>query len=1035
MAQHPLPRDASPLSPHTLRMLVDPLQELCPSLESVQMLCEQPTTALPGGQQFQVQRIHKAILAAASSSDMDMLHWICFEMSKPLAQRSHPFTLVHWHEVRDPHGSGPVNLAASSSHADVVRLLVRSGADVNERDACGWTPVMWAINCGNLPLVSFLLSYGADVDAKTNKGASCEDFILSTTPEVGSTKHPSDPLLLDNAPPPSPMTSDRHLIGDLIYEHQKVKLSEQGRSMGFHEHGNPFQHDNRPASPHVRNEHRAASPLARSELSSPTRLDARMSTSASTADSFGTHSRHSSVSTRRLMGRNERTHLAEKGIRQRELAEGRRRALLDVAVMLQVEYQDLLGDTPTLSNPGRKAHAAKPVHSGLASGCGAIEVGADALSNDFDFRTVRPDQMLVFGEKNVQALVDLLVRDTRPVRAPWVSRSRPSNVLYLCIRYACHFNDQDGLEELVTTFVEAVENVIYAHPTETTYLAFWLHNSVLLLHYFQRDTTLVQFDCEREYVGVLAELVNEVYMFVVRDIEQRMDKVLDAAILEHEAIDVLDGLQYEDEWSFIKTLRGSVKNLHQGSSPSTPTRRRPLSQVFSNDERFSRHSPSLFSGPLSPEKRSGAHGEPSPDASVADLLSAPSPRTITTQLTSVLHVLQLYEINPSIIVQILSQVFFWVGSELFNRILTQKKFLCKARAMQVRLNISSLEDWIKTNALPMAIVSDHFAPLKQLVSWVLCQSSLQEFDGLISTLQGLKKLSPVQLRRVLRDYRYEVGEARMSEECIAYLDQLQIDWDRRRLENRRLSTASPHHYHGRSGTATEDNPHPDGDTDVGRASNTHGDAFNDSDSLQDVSLHSTATATAPEDATARAVQAAIDSLFLPGRSMADYVPHPLHNTPSDTELLNSRDMLPFALPSRAELLVVSPGDAFGFGRGHFMGTGTPSLKSMRSNSLVASPTVHGSSVRALSQSSSPVKSHCSLPPSGLGIDAKDLTSALQGHTDPSIDSLSSTSATSDQDSAFSLLYPQGKGLAAGASWQPVPLLPEGTLDILAQVMR
>jgi hypothetical protein len=38
------------------------------------------------------------------------------------------------------------------------------------------------------------------------------------------------------------------------------------------------------------------------------------------------------------------------------------------------------------------------------------------------------------------------------------------------------------------------------------------------------------------------------------------------------------------------------------------------------------------------------------------------------------------------------------------------------------------------------------------------------------------------MRRAVRDYKYEVNETRMTEECIQYLTQLQKDWERRRVK-------------------------------------------------------------------------------------------------------------------------------------------------------------------------------------------------------------------------------------------------------------
>lgn len=38
------------------------------------------------------------------------------------------------------------------------------------------------------------------------------------------------------------------------------------------------------------------------------------------------------------------------------------------------------------------------------------------------------------------------------------------------------------------------------------------------------------------------------------------------------------------------------------------------------------------------------------------------------------------------------------------------------------------------------------------------------------------------MRRAVRDYKYEVNEGRMTDECIQYLTQLQKDWERHRVK-------------------------------------------------------------------------------------------------------------------------------------------------------------------------------------------------------------------------------------------------------------
>ncbi|PWN49709.1 hypothetical protein IE53DRAFT_369537 [Violaceomyces palustris] len=1118
-------------------IIFDPILELCPSIDILRQIARLGHDKI--SEQRKRAKLSKALLRASSNGDTDILGWL---LDPKAEARSHlvdhdapplPSGLkpIAFNTIRDDDDSGPVVLASCAGHVDAVRMLVLNGADVDERDSCGWTPLMWATNSSNLPLVSFLLSHGADVEARSLKGTSCEDFILSAAPDAATSGAFNSANLAAGPSRPyhglrSPYASDRELIADMIYEHQQTVLREQanrhrrevssnsapGLAPAFKLGSSPLKGPSmvRPQDESEIHHESALGPLS-SAFASPVKGHSR----SESQSFFSTHSRQSSSMTasRRLVGRSERTHLAEQELKSRELAEGRRRALLDIAVMLEVEYATLIGEPPAspsplsptmhsnrLSRKGKSTAAQKAVHSGLASGCGAAEVGGDILSVEFDWEQVRSDQMLVFGLSDLAPLLEMMISDAKPYRAPWTSRAAPANVIFLCARYACSLEDEELLEELILGAIDRIEGSIYAHPTDMTSLAFWLYNCSLLHFYTQKDALLSQSETVGEYRALLADLLNEIYVFVIRDAERRIDKVLDTAILDHDAIPGMEEVRFEGEWSFMRTLAGSVKNATAGAAAGG-SGRRPMSQIFGRkDATDGIASPSLgfgspplassgssspfrVPGDVSPQKRGpeplAAMREASYNATAQDLLARPSPRTITTLLTSTLHVLQLYEINPAIIIQALSQVFYWVGCELFNRVLTRKRYLCRSRAMQIRLSVSALEDWARSNALPLSIVHAHLSPLSQLVSWIQCQSSLREFDGLIATMQGLRALNPLQMRKAVRDYRYEVGESRMSEECVQYLDQLIKDWQRRQkelLENReeqertiqerkklhaaKSGIGSSHH---RSGTATQDGCTPDSRS-PSPSSDGNGEALivNEPDEISgrdiDASFATSKTAEANEplslaEATALSAQRAIDNLFLPGKGMSDYVPPwtaagaPLGlsgeisaatgvsssssaDNPQIGELLNSRDMLPFALPTKADALIVSPGDSFGFGRGHFTGTGAPSLKSVRADS----PGPFGPGAT----SSFDVGSRPESPSVSNGV-PDDRTSSAGGGPDADFDDQGSVSEASARTGASntsrSSLFPTGKGFAAGASWSPVPVLPDGLLDKIDELMR
>lgn len=55
-------------------------------------------------------------------------------------------------------------------HVEVVRLLIKRGVDVNQKDAKGWTPLMFACMARNKPLVKLLLENNAARDVTVGDG-------------------------------------------------------------------------------------------------------------------------------------------------------------------------------------------------------------------------------------------------------------------------------------------------------------------------------------------------------------------------------------------------------------------------------------------------------------------------------------------------------------------------------------------------------------------------------------------------------------------------------------------------------------------------------------------------------------------------------------------------------------------------------------------------------------------------------------------------------------------------------------------------
>lgn len=204
--------------------------------------------------------------------------------------------------------------------------------------------------------------------------------------------------------------------------------------------------------------------------------------------------------------------------------------------------------------------------------------------------------------------------------------------------------------------------------------AFWLSNSLLLLYYLRLEPNLSQATFEMQHH--LADLINEIFVFVIRDAERRIDRILETAILDHEALPGFEDVEFEGEWSsnrFVKKLTGGRKAGGSGSAGGGGMAKSVSAR-------------SLFEATASPPRVNGSGGGGNGRGGDGllgggggargkddgmDEGGEATPKHITQLLSSTLFILQLYEIPPSIVVQAFSQLFYWIACEVFNRLLTQ----------------------------------------------------------------------------------------------------------------------------------------------------------------------------------------------------------------------------------------------------------------------------------------------------------------------------------------------------------------------------
>ena len=367
--------------------------------------------------------------------------------------------------------------------------------------------------------------------------------------------------------------------------------------------------------------------------------------------------------------------------------------------------------------------------------------------------------MFVFQENELESILHIIITKMTPQRTS-SQKPIPANVLFLSARYAHYHASHDLLATLLISAMEKINAKVEFHQWDMTVLAFWISNATLLLHYLKKDTGLLS--ATVSFQVQLVELINEIFILIIRDAEKRMDKVLDRAILDHETIP-FENLEFAGDWGIFR------KKKVQTPEPVS-YRRQP-----------------------------------------ANKRSQPSPRNITSLLSSTLFVLDLYDIHSVITAQILAQLFYWIGAELFNRIISNRTYLARTKAMQIRMNISVLEDWARVNnRVPehyengslstsgentVDAARKHFTPVIQLLQWLQCFSSLGDnadsLNSLENTLNQFTHLTPQQLLHASSHYRYEKEEKTLPKTARKHLIGLETESKKHRERIRREWSHDP----------------------------------------------------------------------------------------------------------------------------------------------------------------------------------------------------------------------------------------------------
>ncbi|XP_062414842.1 unconventional myosin-Vb isoform X2 [Pungitius pungitius] len=314
--------------------------------------------------------------------------------------------------------------------------------------------------------------------------------------------------------------------------------------------------------------------------------------------------------------------------------------------------------------------------------------------------------MLEYYKEDEALLFKTLITDIRPNTVSATVPCLPAYILFMCIRHADYVNDDQKVESLLTSTINAIKKVLKKNNEDFEMTSFWLANTSRLLHCLkqysgdeafmtqntgkQNEHCLKNFDLA-EYRQVLSDLSIQIYQQLIKVAEGIIQPMIVSAMLESESIPSLAG---------VKTMgyrnRSSSMDVDSGG-PATYTLKALIRQL------------GQFHGTMRD------HG-----------------------------------LDPEIVGQVVRQLFHCVNAVTLNNLLLRKDVCSWSNGMQLRYNTSQMEEWLRANNLSHSKAAETLEPIIQAAQLLqVKKKTTQDAEAICSLCSAL---STQQIVKILNLY-------------------------------------------------------------------------------------------------------------------------------------------------------------------------------------------------------------------------------------------------------------------------------------------
>ncbi|XP_009468551.1 PREDICTED: unconventional myosin-Vc [Nipponia nippon] len=311
--------------------------------------------------------------------------------------------------------------------------------------------------------------------------------------------------------------------------------------------------------------------------------------------------------------------------------------------------------------------------------------------------------MMEYKKEDEERIIQNLILDLKP-RGVVVNMipGLPAHILFMCVRYADYLNDPDMLKSFMNVTIDGIKQVVKEHSEDFEMLSFWLSNTYYFLNCLkqysgeeefmkyntprQNKNCLKHFDLS-EYRQILSDLAIRIYHQFVIVMENNIQPMIVPGMLEYESLQGISGLK--------------------------PTGFRKRSSSIDDSDTYTMTS-------------------------------------ILQQLSYFYSTMCQNGLDSELLKQAVKQLFFLIGAITLNSLFLRKDMCSCRKGMQIRCNISYLEEWLKDKNLQSSNAKETLEPLSQ-AAWLLQVKKITDDDAK-EICEHCTSLSTVQIVKILNSY-------------------------------------------------------------------------------------------------------------------------------------------------------------------------------------------------------------------------------------------------------------------------------------------